>query len=148
MNQLESSIVRQNGAGILAAIGILPSNVQPLTRNARVDRELILSVSDGFTRQTWVFDGRLTRETRETLSFVHAELVRITIANDTPGVRVVTVGDGRMLRLSAGESGAIDVIVGHDAEFAIEVVGHPAFSRPVKCIADPALVRKLPEAAA
>ena len=131
MNELESSIVRQNGAAILAAIGILPSNVQPLVRNANVDRELILSVSDGFTRQTWVIDGRVTRETRETLSFVHGELVRITIANDTPGVRVVTIGDGRMMRLSAGQSGSIDVTVGRDARFAIEVVGHPAFSRPV-----------------
>jgi hypothetical protein len=132
MNQLESSIVEQNGAALLAAIGILPSNLQPLTRNAFVDRELILSVSDGFTRQAWVIEGRVTRETRETLSFVDGELVRITIANDTPGVRVITVGDGRMLRLSAGQSGSIDVTGRRDAEFAIEVVGHPAFSRPVK----------------
>jgi RNase P/RNase MRP subunit p29 len=131
MNQLESSIVQQNGAALLAAVGILPSNVQPLTRNAFVDRELIMSVSDGFTRQTWVIDGRVIRETRETLSFVDDEVVRITVANDTLGVRVITVGDGRMLRLSAGQSGSIDVVSRRGVEFAIAVVGQPAFSRLV-----------------
>jgi hypothetical protein len=132
MNQLEPSVVRQNGATTLAAVGILSSNVQPLTRNALVDRELVLSVSDGFTRQTWVKEGRVRRETRGTLSLVDGELVRITIANDTPGVRVVTVGDGRLLRLSPGQSGSIAVAGRRDAEFTIEVVGQPAFSRPVK----------------
>jgi RNase P/RNase MRP subunit p29 len=132
MNQLDSSIAQQNGAALLAAIGILPSNAQPFTRNAFVDRELIITVSDGFTRQTWVVDGRVTRETRETLSITGGELVRITVANDTPNVRVITVGDGRMLRLSAGQSGSIDVAGQRGAEFAIEVVGRPAFSRLVK----------------
>ena len=56
MTSHESSM--QSGAAILAGIGILPSNVPPLTRNILIDRELILSVSDGFTRQSWVKDGR------------------------------------------------------------------------------------------
>ena len=132
MNELESSIVRQNGAALLAAIGIVPVNVQPLTRTDFIDRELIVSVSDGFARQTWVVDGRVSRETRETLSLADGERVRITIANDMPGVRVVTLGDGRMLRLPAGQSGSIDVAARRDAGFVIEVVGQPALSRPVK----------------
>jgi RNase P/RNase MRP subunit p29 len=132
MNQIESSIDPQNGAAILAGIGIFSLNIQPLTSNGFVDRELILSVSDGFTRQAWVIDGRVTRETRETLSLEDGEHVRITIANDTPGVRVITLGDGRLLRLAAGQSGAIDVTGRRGAEFSINVVGQPALSRPVK----------------
>ena len=132
MNELESSIVRQNGAALLAGIGILPSNAQPLTRNTFIDRELLLSVSDGFTRQAWVVDGRVSRETRERLSFTDGEHVRITIANDMPGVRVITIGDGRMLRLAAGQGGSIDVTCRRDEEFAIEVVGQPSLSRPAK----------------
>lgn len=126
------NILLQDGAAILAGIGILSANVPPLTRNAFVDRELILSVSDGFTRQTWVRDGRVTRETREALAIDADEHVRITIANDMPGVRVITIGDGRMLRLSAGQSGSIDVTARHSADFAITVVGQPSLSRPVK----------------
>ncbi|HEX5007408.1 MAG TPA: hypothetical protein VFV70_09870 [Hyphomonadaceae bacterium] len=130
MTNHESSM--QSGAAILAGIGILPSNVPPLTRNILIDRELILSVSDGFTRQSWVQDGRVNRETRETLSMDDGEHVRITIANDTPGVHVIALGDGRMLRLSAGKSGSIDVSARRGDEFSIDVVGQPAFSRPVK----------------
>jgi hypothetical protein len=132
MKDAVSSIAQQDGGAILAGIGILPANVQPLTYNAFVDRELILSVSDGLTRQTWVCDGRVTRETREVLSLEEGEHVRITIAHDVRGVRVITIGDGRMLRLSAGQSGSIDVAAQRGLEFAIEVVGQPAFSRPVK----------------
>ncbi len=132
MSELESSIAQQNGAAILASIGILPANVRPLTRNIPVDRELILSVSDGFTRQTWVNDGRVSRETREILSIDDGEHVRITIANDMPGIRVITVGDGRMLRLTAGQSGSIDVAGRHGDSFLIAVVGQPALSRPMK----------------
>lgn len=132
MKDQASSIVQQDGAAVLAGIGILPSNAQPLTRNAFVDRELILSVSDGFTRQTWVVEGRVSRETRETLSLEDGEHVRITVANDMPGVRVITIGDGRMLRLSDGQSGSIDVVAHRGAEFAIEVVGQPALSRLVR----------------
>jgi hypothetical protein len=132
MKDQASSIVQQGGAAILAGIGILPSNVQPLTHNTFVDRELILSVSDGFTRQTWVVEGGVSRETRETLSLEDGEHVRITVANDMPGVRVIAIGDGRMLRLSAGQSGSIDVVARGDAEFAIEVIGQPALSRLVK----------------
>jgi hypothetical protein len=122
----------QDGAAILAGIGIMPSGIQPLTRNAFVDRELILSVSDGFARQTWVRDGRVTRETRETLAMENGEHVRITVANDMPGVRVITIGDGRMLRLSPGQSGSIDVTGRGDVGFVIAVVGQPALSRAVK----------------
>ena len=128
----DQASAQQSRAAILAGIGILPSNVQPLTLNALVDRELILSVSDGFTRQTWVCEGNVTRETREALSLEEGEHVRITIANDMRGVRVITIGDGRMLRLSAGQSGSIDVAARPGLEFAIEVVGQPAFSRAVK----------------
>ncbi len=132
MQDKASSAMQRNDAAVLAGIGILPSNVQPLTRDALVDRELILSVSDGFTRQTWVVEGRVARETRESLSMDNGEHVRVTIANDMPGVRVVTIGDGRLLRLSAGKSASIDVTARLDADFAIEVVGQPAVSRPVK----------------
>ena len=132
MNELESSIVQQNSAALLAGIGILPANIQPLTRNTLIDRELLLSVSDGFTRQAWVADGRVSRETREKLSLMDGEHVRITIANDTPGMCVVTIGDGRLLRLAAGKGGSIDVICRHGDEFMIEVVGQPSLSRPAK----------------
>lgn len=132
MNELESSIISQNGAALLAGIGILPANLQPLVRDTFIDRELMLSVSDGFTRQAWVVDGRVSRETRERLSMTDGEHVRITIANDTPGVRVITVGDGRMLRLAAGQGGSIDITCRRGAEFAIEVVGQPSLSRPAK----------------
>jgi len=131
MNTRESSVM-QDAAAILAVIGIVSSNAPSLTRAGFVSRELLLSVSDGFTRQTWVQDGRVRRETRETLSMDDGEHVRITITNDMPGVRVVTLGDGRMLRLPAGQSRSIDVSARHGEEFSIDVVGQPALSRPVK----------------
>ena len=131
MNTHESSTM-QGAAAILAGIGIVSSDVQSLTRTGFVSRELLLSVSDGFTRQTWVQEGRVNRETREKLSINDGEHVRITITNDMPGVRVVTLGDGRMLRLAAGQNGSIDVSAKQSDEFSIAVVGQPALSRLVK----------------
>src|SRR5205809_236029 len=46
-------------AAVLAGIGISPAYAEPLPHDASADRELRLSVSDGFTRQTWIYGGQV-----------------------------------------------------------------------------------------
>ena len=116
---------------ILAAIGITPARSQPLTHHRHVDCELILTVSDGFSRQAWVRNGQVRREMRDALLVDQNEHIRITVSNDMPGVRVVSVGDGRLLRIGAGASASIDVAARAEGSFIIEVIGEPAVSRPV-----------------
>ena len=57
--------------------------------------------------------------------------MRITIANDTPTVRVVSVGANRIFRIRPGETANVDLAVRSLMPFSIDVVGVPAFTRPV-----------------
>ena len=118
----------------LAAIGITPRTLQPprLTQG-HIDRELRLWVSDGFTRQSWKEDGQAWTETRDRLVMREDEIIRVGIFNDTPSVRVISMGDKRpMLRIRPGETAAIDLFVDSLEPFEIAVVGQPPLSRPVK----------------
>ena len=112
----------------LAAIGITPANVAPArTTQGQFDRELHLRVSDGFTRQSWRNGFQTWNETRDTLAMLKDEIVRITIVNDTPAVRVISLGDGRpMLRIRPGEASCIDLFVDSFDPFEIAVVGQPS----------------------
>jgi len=78
-----------------------------------------------------VREGQVRRETRDTLSLDQHEHVRITVSNDMRGVRVVSIGDGRLLRIPSGASASIDVATHSQDGFTIKVVGEPAVSRPV-----------------
>lgn len=127
----ETAIAPEVSPAILAAIGITPLEGQPLIRTAPVDRELVLSVSDGFSRQTWVQEGQIRRETRDTVSLERNEHLRITVLNDMPGVRVVSIGDGRLLRIPPGSKASMDVTAHSDSGFTIRVVGEPSVARPV-----------------
>lgn len=121
-------------AATLAGIGITPVDAPP-TRASRdeFDRELRLSIGDAFSRQTWVHGGRQWSETRDALSMHEDEIVRVRIFNDTPGVRVVSFGDGRpMLRVRPGEWATLDLFIEGGEQFEIAVVGQPPLSRPVK----------------
>ncbi len=122
----------ESSPAILAAIGITALRGGPLTHHRFVDRELVLSVSDGFSRQTWIRNGQVLRETRDTLALAEGEHVRITISNDMPGVRVISVGDGRLLRIRPGSSASIDLVAQAEDSFTIEVMGEPALARPAK----------------
>src|SRR5262245_51590206 len=90
-------------AAILAGIGISPAHAEPLPHDASADRELRLAVSDGFTRQTWLYAGQVWSETRDTLVFHEDETIRITIANDQRGDRVILLGEDQMVRVRQGE---------------------------------------------
>lgn len=118
----------------LAAIGITPAHAAPArTTQGQFDRELHLRVSDGFTRQSWRNGLQTWNETRDTLAMLKDEIVRITIVNDTPAVRVISLGDGRpMLRIRSGEAARIDLFVDSFDPFEISVVGQPPLSRPVR----------------
>lgn len=118
----------------LAAIGINSVHASPTrTTQGQFDRELHLRVSDGFTRQSWRDGLQTWNETRDTLAMHKDEIVRITIVNDTPAVRVVSLGDGRpMLRIRSGEAACIDLFIDSFEAFEIAVVGQPPLSRPVR----------------
>lgn len=121
-------------AAALAAIGISPANAGPLRApHNEIDRELRLRISDGFSRQTWAHSGQQWTETRDTLSMHEDEIVRVSIFNDTPSVRVISFGDTRPhLRIRPGEGASIDLFVDQLDPFEIAVVGQPPLSRPVK----------------
>jgi hypothetical protein len=127
----DTIIAHEASPAVLAAIGITPLGSRPLIRTGPVDRELILSVSDGFTRQTWLRDDQLLSESRDMLSVGQHEHIRITVSNDMPGVRVVSVGDSRLMRIRSGCSASIDVAASATGDFVIKVIGEPAISRPV-----------------
>ncbi|MDP3493102.1 MAG: hypothetical protein Q8R82_08295 [Hyphomonadaceae bacterium] len=118
----------------LAAIGITSIHAASTrTTQGQFDRELHLRVSDGFTRQSWRNGLQTWNETRDTLAMEKDEIVRITIVNDTPAVRVVSLGDGRaMLRIRPGDAACIDLFVDSFDPFEIAVVGQPPLSRPVR----------------
>ena len=120
-------------AAILASIGITPAHAEPLElEDVELDRELQMRISNGFTTQIWAYAGQVWKETADILALHEDELVRISIANDTPTVRVVSVGPTRMLRIRPGETANVDLAVRSRAPFSIDVVGVPAFSRPVE----------------
>lgn len=118
----------------LAAIGITPRTAQsPRLTQGHFDRELRLWVSDGFTRQSWKEDGQVWHETRDRLVMREDEIIRVGIFNDTPSVRVISMGDKRpMLRIRPGETASIDLFVDSLEPFEIAVVGQPPLSRPVQ----------------
>ncbi|MDP3739717.1 MAG: hypothetical protein Q8R02_20180 [Hyphomonadaceae bacterium] len=119
---------------ILAGIGISPAFAEPQRHeDFEVDRELVLAVSDGFSRQTWRYAGQVWSETRDTLLMHEDERVRVYITNDMPGVRVISFGDDQPARrVRAGETISADLTMDHARGFTIAVVGQPAFSRPVR----------------
>ena len=119
-------------AAILAGIGISPAGAQPLPHDEASDRELRLAVSDGFTRQTWIYGGQRWSETRDTLVFHEDETIRITIANDQRGDRVIALGEDQMIRVKEGEARSVVMRVASLAPFAIAVADQPMISRMVQ----------------
>lgn len=134
LHQRREAMAAASCTATLAAIGITPTAAPP-TRAAHneFDRELRLTVGDGFTRQTWVRAGQQWSETRDTLSMHEDEIVRVRIYNDTASVRVISFGDTRpMLRIRPREIATLDLFVDSLVPFEISVVGQPPLSRPVK----------------
>lgn len=121
-------------AATLAGIGIMPAHARPArAAHNEYDRELRLTISDAFSRQTWVQGGRAWTETRDVLAMQEDEIVRVIVFNDTQGVRVISFGDGRPhLRIRPGEMQALDLFVDNVEAFVIAVVGQPPMSRPVR----------------
>jgi hypothetical protein len=119
-------------AAILASIGITPAHADPLELDdGELDRELQMRISNGFTTQIWAYAGQVWKETADILSLHEDECVRISISNDTPIVRVVSIGPNRILRIGPGETANVDLAVRSLTPFSIDVVGVPAFTRPV-----------------
>jgi hypothetical protein len=126
------TMVAATNAATLAGIGITPAYAEPLEfEDSELDRELQMRISNGFTTQIWAYEGQVWKETADTLALHKDECVRISIANDTPIVRVVSVGRGQMVRIRPGETAVVDLAVNSFTPFSIDVVGVPAFSRPV-----------------
>ncbi len=126
------SMVATINAAILASIGISPAHAEPLElQDCELDRELQMRISNGFTTQIWAYAGQVWKETADTVALHEDECVRINIANDTPTVRVVSVGPNRIVRIRPGETANVDLAVRSCTPFSIDVVGVPAFSRPV-----------------
>lgn len=121
-------------AAILAGIGIQPALARPALAeaapHAEIDRELYLAVSDGFTRQAWRHGGQTWIETRDVLSLREDEVIRITIANDRPGSRVISLGDERdLMLLRAGETRSVTLAIRQLHGFRISVMGEPMITR-------------------
>ena len=119
-------------AAILAGIGISPAHADPLPHDASADRELRLAVSDGFTRQTWIYGGQVWNEARDTLVFHEDETIRITIANDQRGDRVIALGEDQMIRVKQGEMRSIVMRITSLRTFSIAVADQPMISRLVQ----------------
>jgi hypothetical protein len=119
-------------AAILAGIGISPVYAEPLPHDASADRELRLAVSDGFTRQTWIYAGQMWSETRDTLVFHEDETIRITIANDQRGDRVIALGEDQMIRVRQGEARSVVMRIASLKPFSIAVADQPMISRGVQ----------------
>jgi hypothetical protein len=133
MTTRRDTVAAGSAAAILASIGIFPAFAALEHEAARIDRELRLSISDGFTRQVWLHAGEQWTETRDVLSFRDEELVRITITNDRPGARVISFGAGReLMRLRPGETRSIVLDIGRPGTFDISVIDQPMITRPAK----------------
>ena len=132
MSTRRETMVATTAAAILAGIGITPAHAESQElKDSALDRELQMRISNGFTTQIWAYGGQIWKETADILSLHEDECVRISISNDTPVVRVVSVGHLHMLRIRPGETAAVDLAVKSLEAFSIDVVGVPAFSRPV-----------------
>ncbi len=132
MPSKRETMVATTNAAILASIGITPAHAEPLElEDFELDRELQMRISNGFTTQIWAYAGQVWKETADTVALHEDECVRINIANDTPTVRVVSVGPNRIVRIRPGETANVDLAVRSCTPFSIDVVGVPAFSRPV-----------------
>jgi len=133
LHSRRAALAANNCAATLAGIGITPAGVRPMRApHNEIDRELRLSISEAFARQTWVQGGRAWTETRDVLAMHEDEIVRVIVFNDTPGVRVIAFGDHRPhLRIRPGEMQALDLFIDSLEPFAIAVVGQPPLSRPV-----------------
>ncbi len=132
MPSKRETMVATTNAAILASIGITPAHAEPLElEDFELDRELQMRISNGFTTQIWAYAGQIWKETADELALHEDACVRISIANDTPTVRVVSIGPDRMLRIRPGETANVDLAVRSLAPFSIDVVGVPAFTRPV-----------------
>jgi hypothetical protein len=131
------TVLAGTAIAILAGIGISPATAEPLPHDtsadgASADRELRLSISDGFTRQTWLHAGQVWSETRDTLVFHENETIRITIANDQRGDRVIALGEEQMIRVKQGEIRSVVMRVSSLKAFVIAVADQPMFSRLVQ----------------
>jgi hypothetical protein len=123
-------VVAGTAAAILAGIGIQPALAEP-SGHTDIDRELRMAVSDGFTRQAWVHGGQTWIETRDVLSLHEDEVIRITIANDRPGSRVISIGDDReLMLLRQGEMKSVTLTIRQLQGFRISVMGEPMITRP------------------
>jgi hypothetical protein len=127
----------RSSAALLAAVGIFPDADLSSEEIGEADRELRLSISDGFTRQVWIEAGRRWTETRDTLTFHQDERVRLTVTNDRPGARVVAVGGRPAMRLREGETRSLVMGISSD-NFDISVMDQPMIARPVKVRPDAA----------
>lgn len=127
-------MVANSYAAALAGIGITPAGAQPMRApHHEIDRELRLTISDAFARQTWVQSGRAWSETRDVLVMHECEIVRMIVFNDTLSVRVVSFGGHRThLRIRPSEMQALDLFIDNLEPFVIAVFGQPPMSRPVK----------------
>ena len=132
MTGRRDTVAAEASAAILAGIGIYPATAKPIPVRTTIDRELCLSISDGFTRQTWRRHGHSWTETRDVVALNEHECIRITVLNDMPGLRVVSLGGDRMLRIPSGELRSAMVMVDSAEPFLVSVVGQPALSRPVR----------------
>ena len=122
---------------ILAGVGILSADAEASRHeDFEIDRELVLAVSDGFSRQTWRYAGQVWNETRDELTMHEDERIRVYVTNDMPGVRVVSFGDDMPVRrVRTGETIMIDLTISHLAGFMISVVGQPALSASARVTA-------------
>jgi hypothetical protein len=120
-------------AATLAAIGIYRADGGPEADIGEADCELRLWISDGFTRQAWMEAGERWTETRDTVVFHDDEVARITITNDRPGTRVVSLGRRLgLMRLRPGETRSLTLRIEGLDSFDIAVVGEPMISRPAE----------------
>lgn len=123
-------VLAGTAAAILAGIGIQPAHAAPSPDASRIDRELHLSVSDGFTRQTWRHGGQTWVETRDVMTLHEDEVIRVTIANDRPGARVISLGSDRdLIALRPGETKSITLTIRQLHGFRVSVMGEPMITR-------------------
>lgn len=84
------------------------------------DRLLQLSISDNFTTQEWVADGQNRTERRNRLVLFEGETIELTIRNDTPEQRFITLGRGFSgVPIAPGRSQVIRFRVQLDGHYAI-----------------------------
>jgi hypothetical protein len=124
------TMIAGTAAAILAGIGIQPAHAEPAPDTTAIDRELHLALSDGFTRQAWRYGGQTWVETRDVLTLHEDEVIRITITNDRPGSRVISLGSERdLIMLRAGETKSVTLTIRQLQGFRVSVMGEPMITR-------------------